>query len=382
MERSIIEFAARFGGKPALVAGAPGRVNILGEHVDYNDGLVLPMAINRRIYAAGSLNDSGRARIVALDHDSESDFHLSGLEKRGEWDDYVKGVIEQFQKQGANIPGLDAVICGDVPEGSGLSSSAALEVSVAALLDRLLGTRMTLNHLALLCQRAENEFVGVRCGIMDQFACALSKAGNLLLLDCRTLEIKHLPFHAKGVKIAIFDTRAPRSLAASAYNQRREECERALHIIQKRAEGITSLRDVSEDLLESCRHDLPDPLYSRALHVVTEIGRVEAATKILQSGYLVSLGRLLDASHESLRDLYEVSSRELETARELALRLPGVLGGRLTGAGFGGCLVFLVKDQAVDNFTQKMCMSYRSDVGVVPEIYITGPEHGVSVFQP
>jgi len=378
------EFKARFprAGKVQAVR-APGRVNLLGEHTDYNQGFVFPMAIDAGIQIAGELNGTGRVNLYSLNYAAKESFLLEEItpSKSNTWVNYIKGVVWQFQKLGLQPQGADLVIQGNVPQGAGLSSSAALEVAAALLLDALHGWGLGAVDLVKLAQKAENEFVGVACGIMDQFASMLGQKDHALFLDCRSLEYEAvpLPLEKQGYAVAVVNSGVRRGLAGSEYNTRRQQCEEAVQRLQNELPGVESLRDVSlVDL--SLVNQLPDPLARRARHVVMENARVQQGVTALKAGELEEFGRLLTASHKSLRDDYEVSCAELDLLVELALEVPGVLGSRMTGAGFGGCTIALVPQTSLPAFEKTVSEEYQRHTGIQPEIFVFRPAPGARII--
>ena len=378
------EFKARFprAGKVQAVR-APGRVNLLGEHTDYNQGFVFPMAIDAGIQIAGELNGTGRVNLYSLNYAAKESFLLEEItpSKSNTWVNYIKGVVWQFQKLGLQPQGAGSGDPGQCPSGAGLSSSAALEVAAALLLDALHGWGLGAVDLVKLAQKAENEFVGVACGIMDQFASMLGQKDHALFLDCRSLEYEAvpLPLEKQGYAVAVVNSGVRRGLAGSEYNTRRQQCEEAVQRLQNELPGVESLRDVSlVDL--SLVNQLPDPLARRARHVVMENARVQQGVTALKAGELEEFGRLLTASHKSLRDDYEVSCAELDLLVELALEVPGVLGSRMTGAGFGGCTIALVPQTSLPAFEKTVSEEYQRRTGIQPEIFVFRPAPGARII--
>jgi len=339
------EFRRTFGGgEPPRVFRAPGRVNLIGEHTDYNEGFVLPMAVERYVWIAARRTDGRDLHLRSLDFRQAAHFALDDLRPHPAmaWANYLAGVAWAFVQENLPVPGLEAAFTGSIPIGSGLSSSAALETATAVALETLGRVEVSAVRRALLCQRAEGEFVGVQCGIMDQFISSLARSGHALWIDCRSLQHEAVPVPPKAVAV-IADTGVRRELAASAYNERRSQCEEGVRLVQKHLPGITALRDVPPVALARWKDDLPEIIYRRCTHVVQENRRVLNMVEALRQGDLEQAGRLMDASHASLRDLYEVSCPELDLMVEIAQGLPGCWGSRLTGAGFGGCTVSLVR---------------------------------------
>lgn len=370
-------FQERFGRAPEAVAEAPGRVNLIGEHLDYNDGLVLPAAVDRNVLVAFAVRPDADVRLYSLDFDEESRFSLEGAIRRDEdalWSNYLRGVFWALGEEEHSGPGLDLAVTGNVPVGAGLASSAALEVAALGALRAAWGLDIDDTRLALLGQRAENAFVGVQCGIMDQLAAALGVADHALLIDCRTLEHEQAPLRLaeRGLAIVVVDSGVPRRLEESAYNRRREECAEALRRLREAMpeRPPAALRDVSAADLEEHGGCLPPPLRRRVRHVVSEMERVGASVAALGEGDLGTFGRLMDASHASLRDDFEVSCPELDRLAELAQGLPGVLGARLTGAGFGGCTVNLVQDGVVGAFAEEVAGRYAKETGLPARMHL------------
>lgn len=368
------------GRDAARVVRAPGRVNLIGEHTDYNDGWVLPMAIGLEIWIASSPSDDERVALKRMKQSGELGFLLSNPgPPTGSWIDYVAGVAMELRSTGAPLRAVRGVIASTLPEGSGLSSSAAIELAAAWTLSSVLPPVLPPMDLARIAQRAENVYVGVPCGIMDQAVIALAKAGNAMLLDCRSLEWRHVPLSLPGHRIVVIDSGSRRRLSASAYDQRRSECAEAVAAVVRHEPGVRSLRDVDEATLERLRDAIPATALRRARHVVRENERVLAAVAALQRGDVEAVGQLFSESHASLRDLYEVSSPELETLVGVAGSVPGVLGVRLTGAGFGGCVVALVTEEALAALNQALHDAYRRRTGLTARLHLAEPVAGVGV---
>lgn len=353
-ERAFAAFEDYFGREPAALARAPGRVNLMGEHVDYNDGLVLPLAIDRFAWAAAAPRPDSLVQVVAIDLDATDSFHVGApVREAPGWQNYVRGVAAVLTEAGCRLPGANLVVASDVPIGRGLSSSAALEVVVALAFLELADATLERRALALHCRRAEAEWAGVQCGIMDQFTAVCAAEGHALFLDCRDLSYNHVPI-PPGVAIVICHSRAPRRLATSAYNRRRRECAEAAAML-----GAASLRDVSPETFAARESELPELHRRRARHVVTEIARTSEAAACLLAGDLQCVGEAMNRSHQSLRDDYEVSSHQLDALVRAAREVPGTYGSRLTGAGFGGCTVSLVAEESVDQFLAYVPRRYR-----------------------
>ena len=353
---------------------APGRVNLIGEHTDYNEGFVLPMAIDRSTVVAASARDDRRVRIYSLNLDEEAEFDLDrpGAKRRGVWLDYVEGVARALEERtGERLSGADLALASDVPVGSGLSSSAALEISAGLALLSVSGVAVDRVQLALAGQQAEHEYVGAMVGIMDQFIAAMGRAGHALLIDCRTLEATPIPFDTSSVEVAICNSNVEHELASSEYNARRAECERGVQVLREVLPGVRALRDVSVADFERHEEILPEPIRRRVRHVLTENERTLQATEALRSGDLDEMGRLMDRSHRSLRDDYEVSCGELDALVEIAGNFGGCLGARMTGGGFGGCTVNLVRRDALADFKQVIAAEYKRATNRETTIYVS-----------
>ncbi len=373
-------FAGVFGGEPSAVVRAPGRVNLIGEHTDYNDGYVLPVAIDRSVLVATAPRGDRQVVIHALDFGETVTFSLDNIEpdQAQAWSNYQRGVAYFLEERGFELPGLNAVVVGDVPIGSGLSSSAAVEVSMAYTWQMLAGFEMSRVELALLCQRAENEFVGMNCGIMDQFVSALGRRHHALLIDCRSLDYQPVPLPA-GAAIIVADTMKRRGLVDSEYNTRRQECEEGVRILQRYLPQVRALRDVSMAQFKVQSSKLKaQNVRRRCRHIIYENERVLKSVAALQAGDLAAFGQLMNESHASLRDDYEVSCAELDIMVEAAWQVDGVYGSRMTGAGFGGCTVSLVAEEAAEDFRARVAAAYEEATGIVPQIYVCRAEDGVS----
>jgi galactokinase len=372
-------FRQEFAGEPRLYR-APGRVNLIGEHTDYNDGFVLPAALELCTSVAASARPDRRLRIQSLRVGAAIEFDLDdpAPSPRRDWSDYVRGVAVMLVQAGHRLVGANLLIDSEVPIGSGLSSSAALEVSTGYALLDLAGVAVDRTRLALCCQRAENEFVGMRCGIMDQFVSCHGAAGHALLLDCRTLKFRLAPI-APSVRVVVCNSMVRHELAAGEYNLRRAECERGVALLKPALPAIRALRDVSMADLMAHASALPELTFRRCRHIVSENGRVLRAGAALDAGEVEEFGRLMNASHVSMRDDYEISCRELDILVELAWRVEGVLGSRMTGGGFGGCTVSMVRADAVERFCASLAAGYAAATGITPEILVCSPGDGVRV---
>ncbi len=370
-------FRQEFAGEPRLYR-APGRVNLIGEHTDYNDGFVLPAALELCTWVAASARPDRRLRIQSLSLGGAIEFDLDDPAPgpRRDWSDYVRGVAVMLVRAGQRLVGANLLIDSEVPIGSGLSSSAALEVSTGYALLDLAGVAVDRTALALCCQRAENEFVGMRCGIMDQFVSCHGAAGHALLLDCRSLTFRLAPI-APSVRLVICNSMVRHELAAGEYNLRRAECERGVALLKPALPAIRALRDVGMADLTAHARALPELTLRRCRHVVTENDRVLCAGAALDAGEVEEFGRLMNASHVSMRDDYEISCHELDILVELAWCVEGVLGSRMTGGGFGGCTVSMVRADAVERFRASLAAGYLAATGITCEILVCSPGDGV-----
>lgn len=373
------EFLSIFEGYPGLDSArlffAPGRLNLIGEHTDYNGGHVFPCALSMGTYCALIPRDDRRLCLYSADFPSDGVIHaeLDAPSQTGLWADYALGVTAEFSKRGfCPAHGFDLLIAGDIPAGAGLSSSASLELAVAYAISCVFDFDIPLPELALCCQSAENSFVGVSCGIMDQFASAMGREGQAIFLDTSTLEYEYAPLDMRGLCLVIMDTRSPRTLAGSAYNARRAECEAACTAL-----GVTALGELTNEELAARAHAITDAIiYRRARHAVSENIRTVEALRCLKNGDMHAFGNLMNLSHASLRDDYEVTGSALDAIVEAARKQPGVLGARMTGAGFGGCAVALVESDKLESFRSGTAELYRASTGLEPRFYTALPSSG------
>ncbi len=380
-ERSTELFEKCFGHEPRRIVAAPGRVNLIGEHTDYNDGFVLPMAIERYTVIAAERHPGGNVTVHSETTGETAAFGVRGPIARGEpaWSNYVRGVVAGFQARGIKVPGFDAVIESSLPYGGGLASSAALEVATATLLEAIAETTLEPLEKALLCQRAEHEFAGVPCGLMDQFTSILGKKDEALLLDCRSRKTTPVKMTDPGVTVLIINTNVRHRLAEGEYARRRQQCEAAA-----RALNVTALRDATMDALNGARKRIDPVVFRRARHVITENERTLRAARAIQAGDWPVVGKLMYDSHASLRDDYQVSCRELDTVVEIARKLgpqQGVIGCRMTGAGFGGCAVSLVRTDAVRVLTRLIAEEYEKQTEQEPAMFWSRPAAGARVLK-
>ncbi|MFW6268841.1 MAG: galactokinase [Bacillota bacterium] len=379
-------FKDRYGdnGMKKGAFSAPGRVNLIGEHTDYNDGFVLPMAIEKNITMVAQLRDDKKVVAYDVNFEPEMSFDLDNIKKAEEntWINYLMGVAKEIQDRGHELQGMNVVIEGNVPLSSGLSSSAALEVVTGITFENLNEIEIEPVEMALLCQSAENNFVGVNCGIMDQYISRLGKKGHALMIDCQTNEYELVPFTDEKYRIIICNTNVQRELVDSAYNQRREECNQAAaYFAEKLDHEVIALRDVSLIEFEEYKDGLSELETKRAKHVISENDRVKESIEALKEDKFERFGELMIQSHESLRDDYEVSCKELDIMVDLALEVEGTLGSRMTGAGFGGCTVSLVKKEAVNDFKEKVAAGYKQATGIETDIYVSSPADGARVIE-
>ena len=390
LEKIQLLFTERFHSEPDIIVQAPGRVNLIGEHTDYNDGFVFPAAIDRYITIVARRRNDRKVILYALDFDNATEFSLDSPIQPSTgsvaWSNYTKGVAHFLFKAGYNLCGCEALITGDIPIAVGLSSSAALEIASALMFLNLSASKnISYNwnntEIALLCQRAENQFVGVNCGIMDQFTCLYGKKDHALFLDCRSLDFELVPLKTGDFKIVVCNTKVKRELANSEYNKRRAECERGVDILRRLSlnPDIIALRDVSIEVFNAYAEHLPQVTKKRCSYVIEENMRVKKGIKALKSGDFQQFGNLMKASHEGLKDKYEVSSPELDMIVRIANKSEGVIGTRMTGAGFGGCTVSLVYSNALQEFTETVKSKYQQLTKITPEIYVCNVETGAKV---
>ena len=374
------DFRDLFGGDPTAIVKGPGRVDLMGNHTDYNDGFVLPVAVNVDVLAAGRLRNDNTVSVYSANFDAKVDFDLDAIEydNVNTWSNYVRGVLHYLIEAGVELRGADVALSGNVPIGSGLSSSAAIEMAVGFLFQTLIGFEMSGPDLALIGQKAENKFVGVNTGIMDQFVSRLAKKGHALFLDCRTLEYDLLPLDTSKVKIVVCDTMKRRGLVDSEYDTRRAQCEEAARTFGQWIPNVKALRDVSVNDFVRYKGRLPDVIRNRARHVIYENQRVLDCREVLNAGDFERFGRMMDESHDSARDFYEVSCDELEAMAEVARKAPGSLCARLAGAGFGGCTVSLVCEASVPAFLDAVKQGYEAKTGLQPSLYVCTAEDGAT----
>lgn len=369
-------------GKPSLLVRSPGRVNIIGEHTDYNDGFVLPAAIDKAVYMAVSRRDDDKICMIALDLDESREFNLNQISPHqvNGWESYIIGSVAQFLKKGVQLSGFNLVFSSDVPIGSGLSSSAAVECATIFILNELWQTGIERVDMVKMAQKAEHEYAGVMCGIMDQFASMMGKKDHVIQLDCRTLAYDYVPFKLEGIKILLLNTNVKHSLASSEYNTRRKECETAVSWVQEHAPEVKALRDVSEAQLDQYVLPKDELVDMRARFVVQEIDRLLTGCHNLQNGNIQALGQKMLATHNGLSKMYAVSCTELDWLVENVKYNQAVLGARMMGGGFGGCTINLVQENAIDKIVSALKPAYEKDMQLPLTYYISSIENGTELI--
>ncbi len=372
-------FLKTFNEEP-LVVRSPGRVNLIGEHTDYNMGFVLPAAINKAAYIALSKREDNSIFIVAADLDESYSTEVSKLDYSDKgWPNYVICVVEQLQKINKEVGGFNAVISGDVPLGAGMSSSAALECATIFGLNHIFDLSLEKMQMVKLAQKAENEFVGVNCGIMDQFASVFGKKGHVMKLDCRSLEYEYVPFELEGIKIVLFDSMVKHSLASSEYNVRTSQCSEGVSIIQKKYPQVKTLRDATIEMVEECLTNESSDIFDRCKYVVEENNRLLAACEDLQENKIEDFGQKMYETHTGLSELYEVSCPELDFIVSCTKKEEGILGARMMGGGFGGCVISLVKEDQLEGIVQRIKEAYFNKMNIGMNVYITQIEDGTHI---
>ena len=372
---------AELSPKEPRIFSAPGRVNLIGEHTDYNGGFVLPMAANLRTYVAAALREDGQVNVYSANLDEKASFSLARAETdvpmANNWAVYVYGMTQALMRRGLNFSGADLGILSEVPIGAGLSSSAALEISVGCALTEIAGWKIDLLDLALAAQEAEHVFVGTKSGLMDQLTATFAKKNHAMFIDCRTNQISQIPMNLPSTEVVISDTKVKHALVSTSYNERRWECEHAVELVQAEKPEVSLLSDLDTTHL-GVINQLPEPERGRARHVVTENQRTVQAAAALKRSDVCELGRLMTQSHKSLRDDFQVSSPELDIMFELAQNQKGVYGARMMGGGFGGCTINLVERQSLDSFIDHMSANYKLATGLVPNVNVVRTDDGVS----
>ena len=374
-------FQQNFQTEP-LIVRSPGRINIIGEHTDYNEGFVLPAAIDKAAYIAVSLRDDDEIHLVAMDLNENFSVNLKDLKPVGDvsWPNYILGSAAQFLKRGVQLPGFNAVLTSDVPMGAGLSSSAAVECATVFALNELLQTDIDRLTMVSMAQKAEHEYAGVMCGIMDQFASMMGKKDYVIKLDCRSLEYEYVPFKLEGLKVLLLNTSVKHSLASSEYNTRRKECETAVEWVKQNVQGVNSLRNVSEEMLN--KYVLPNDelIDKRSRYVVQEINRLLEGCNDLQSGDLAALGKKMFTTHDGLSKMYEVSCKELDWLVNKVKNNTNVIGSRMLGGGFGGCTINLVKETAIDELVADLKLAYEKEMELPLVYYVASIENGTELI--
>jgi galactokinase len=375
-----LKFKEIFNEIPVIIR-SPGRVNLIGEHTDYNMGFVLPAAIDKAVYFAITPRNDDVCFVIALDINEKYKFGINNLKKSEKgWPNYLMGVVEQFNISGYSLKGFNCVFGGNIPIGAGLSSSAALEAGLAFALNYIFNLGIDKLTLVRISQKAENDFVGVNCGIMDQFINIFGEDGNVLRIDCRSLEFNYFPFNYENISIVLFDTCVSHSLASSEYNRRRKECDQGVKVIQKDLHHIQSLRDVSIDLLNEYKSKLNKIIYRRCKYVIQEKERLLKACDALENYNLSAFGLLMYEAHEDLSKNYEVSCEQLDFLVDMTKDNPYVFGSRMMGGGFGGCTINLVENEAIESVSKSIAVEYEKKFNIKSKIYITKISSGTNII--
>jgi galactokinase len=373
-------FEKTFQTAPELIVRSPGRINIIGEHTDYNNGFVLPAAISQAVYVAFKKREDDQVRLYAVEYEELVETNLHALAPAGKWTDYILGVADQLLKAGSPLTGFDLVMTGNIPMGAGLSSSAAIECAVVFGLSELFQLGLEKLEMVKIAQAAEHAFAGVRCGIMDMFASMFGKKDQAILLDCRSLDYKYVPLTMEGSSIVLFNSNVKHSLASSEYNLRREQCEEGVQILQSENPQIKDLRDVSSEMLSSFKSRMPELIFRRCNYVVEENQRVLAACKDLEKHDMAAMGEKLFRAHLGLSKEYEVSCPELDFLIETAHSHPAVLGARMVGGGFGGCTINLIESAFTNEVIQRVSEAYERGMDKAPEVYRLVTDGGTSLL--
>lgn len=377
---SIPEQLKQYTGTDTIIVRSPGRINLIGEHTDYNNGFVLPAAIDKAVYVAVEKREDGMIFLYSVDFNESVEVELAAIKPMpGHWATYILGVVDQLVKRGHEISGFKMTIYGDVPLGAGLSSSAAVECAAAFALNELLALNIERAELAKIAQLAEHEFAGVKCGIMDQFASLFGKKDRVIRLDCRSLEYEYFPVNLDGYKIVLLDSQVKHSLASSEYNVRRGQCEEGVAMIKKRYPEVESLRDVKLNMIEECLHS-NEVVYNRCRYVVEENTRLQSGCIDLLNGNIGEFGKKMFATHKGLSEQYEVSCRELDILVESVKNIPEVIGARMMGGGFGGCTINIIREEAVSSLISNITDKYKKVVQKDLKAYIVQIEDGTSVI--
>ncbi len=376
------KFKEQFNSAPAIIVRSPGRVNIIGEHIDYNEGFVLPGAIDKAAYIAISLRDDDTINLYAADLNETFSTIIPAIKPVGDvsWPNYIIGAAAQLAKKGLLTKGFNAVLASDVPIGAGLSSSAAVESATIFALNELLKANISNTEIIKMAQITEHEFAGVRCGIMDMFASVMGKKDHVIKLDCKTLEYEYVPFKLDGIKILLLNTNVKHSLASSEYNTRRTECEQGVKWIQEYKPQINSLRNATKEMLDKCVLQKDDTVYKRCLFVVEEIERLKNGCEDLQNGNLAALGKKMFATHEGLSKMYGVSCKELDVLIDYIKNDEAVIGARMMGGGFGGCTINLVKENDIERIIASVQPLYEKETGLPLTYYVASIENGTEII--
>lgn len=376
----VLQPLQRFVQPGSIIVRSPGRINLIGEHTDYNQGFVMPAAIDKAAYLIVKRREDQQVHLYSHDFNETYTTSIDALQRSAasSWPNYILGVVDELLKKSYTLHGFDLAFTADVPIGAGLSSSAALECATVFALNKVFNLGLESLAMVQLAQKAENNFVGVQCGIMDQFASMFGKKGQVIQLDCRSLEYAYFPFDAPDIKIVLLDTQVKHSLASSEYNTRRTECETGVAVIKAQYPQVESLRDVTPAMVEALLRNREDKVYQRCKYVVEENRRLLAAAEDLQQNNLVSFGQRMYETHEGLSKLYEVSCPELDFLVEAARKEPGILGARMMGGGFGGCVIALIKEQHIDEVVARISAAYRDSLQQELKTYITTIENGTA----
>lgn len=374
-------FQDQFQVKPIIVR-SPGRINVIGEHTDYNEGFVLPAAIDKAAYIAVSLRDDDEIHLVAMDLNQKFSVNLKDLQPVGDisWPNYILGSAAQFLNKGVKLTGFNAALTSTVPIGAGLSSSAAVECATVFALNELLQTNIDKLDMVKMAQKAEHEYAGVMCGIMDQFASMMGKKDYLIKLDCRSLEYEYVPFKLDGIKVLLLNTSVKHSLASSEYNNRRKECKTAVDWVSEHVQGINSLRNVTEEMLNKYVLTKEELIDKRSRYVVQEISRLVEGCTHLENGNLVELGKKMFATHDGLSKMYQVSCKELDWLVDKVRNNPDVIGARMMGGGFGGCTINLVKENAIDELVASLKVNYEKEMKLPLTYYVASIDNGTEII--